>query len=416
MRWIRNIFSSIWKGIKEGWNWLTSKLSNMFGSNKKPQSPEIGEEKTETQSRQEKKVIKTPEIAVVKPLVENGTNGSDYQAEVVTQKREPTPNEYLAFAVHEKNLHEVTRLVKSGVDVNEETDRWWTPLCSAAYSDNTDQVNSEPIVKFLLENGARVNLPNSSGYSPIHLAAHKGNDIIIDTLIKNKADLNLRNKSGMTALHCVAKMYFHAHSGHVEVIKALVAATAKVNLIDNDRKTPLHYAASNANIKVVNALLEAEEIDLHMVDGNGNTALRLATESRGHSAVECSELLIKHIVLRNPKLKQPEHIRDNAKLSEFWNNCQSEVRKMNTSESVLYKFLIANEVQLANLVSSCDLYTQKKLCMNDYPIYSSIIPTMLRNQYDKGVKKLPTEIRDGICKFLTNIDLEDLREAAVPLP
>ncbi|WCR53573.1 MAG: Phosphocholine transferase AnkX [Wolbachia endosymbiont of Ctenocephalides orientis wCori] len=387
MRWIRNIFSSIWTGITKGWNWFTSKLSNMFGSNKKPQSPEIKEEETKTPSKQEKKVIETPEIAVDEPLVENGTNGSDYQAEVVTLKREFTPNEYLAFAVDDKSLHEVTRLVKSGVDVNKEIYSWWTPLCAASYSANKDQVNSEPIVKFLLKNGARVNLPNSDGYSPIHLAAHKGNDIIIDTLIKNKADLNLRNKSGMTALHCAAKVYFYAHSGHVEVIKSLVAATAKVNLIDNDKKSPLHYAASNANIKVVNALLEAEEINLHIVDGNGNTALRLATESRGDSAVECSELLIKYIVLRNPELKQPNYILDNVELSEFWNNCQSEVQKMNTSESVLYKFLIANEVQLANRVSSCNLYTHEKLYMNDYPIYSSIIPTMLRNQYDKGVKR-----------------------------
>lgn len=61
MRWIRNIFSTIVKGITKGWNWLTSKLSNMFGSNKKLQSPEIKEEETKTQSQQEKK---TPEIQI----------------------------------------------------------------------------------------------------------------------------------------------------------------------------------------------------------------------------------------------------------------------------------------------------------------------------------------------------------------
>ncbi|WCR53574.1 MAG: hypothetical protein PG981_000596 [Wolbachia endosymbiont of Ctenocephalides orientis wCori] len=35
---------------------------------------------------------------------------------------------------------------------------------------------------------------------------------------------------------------------------------------------------------------------------------------------------------------------------------------------------------------------------------------------DSDLAKLPTEIRDGICKSLTNIDLENLRQAAVPLP
>lgn len=62
MRWIRNIFSTILQGIKKGWNWLTSKLSNMFGSNKKPQSPAIEEEKTESQQKEQ--VIETPEIQI----------------------------------------------------------------------------------------------------------------------------------------------------------------------------------------------------------------------------------------------------------------------------------------------------------------------------------------------------------------
>ena len=63
-----------------------------------------------------------------------------------------------------KALEAVKMLVGLGADVNEANDTGWTPLHAAAFR------GADPIVQFLVENGARVDVQNGCGQTPLSLA------------------------------------------------------------------------------------------------------------------------------------------------------------------------------------------------------------------------------------------------------
>jgi len=91
-----------------------------------------------------------------------------------------------------------------------------------------------------------------SGWNPLHLASHKGNDQLVSYLLDVKeVDPNVVTNDLMTALHLAI------FGGHVEVVKLLVECTrTDINLMpDLINGTPLHWAATVNNQKMVFLLL-----------------------------------------------------------------------------------------------------------------------------------------------------------------
>jgi len=62
------------------------------------------------------------------------------------------------------------------------------------------------------------------GYTPLHWAALKGHEEIVEALIDAGADLNTTNNLGRTPLHWAAL------KGHEEIVEALREAKAKAEL------------------------------------------------------------------------------------------------------------------------------------------------------------------------------------------
>lgn len=98
-----------------------------------------------------------------------------------------------------------------------------------------------------------VNIKNSAGLAPIHIATIKGNTLILKILFKNGADVNIQEcRSGKTSLvialeksnETIAKMFIHDFS-------------ADVNIPTFSGFFPLHYACVENNIEMVTRLLEA---------------------------------------------------------------------------------------------------------------------------------------------------------------
>jgi uncharacterized protein len=109
-----------------------------------------------------------------------------------------SPGTPVLNAAEAGDLEKVKLLLKEGRSINERDARvkfGWTPLIAAIYQRNTNVVN------YLIDSGADVNIPDSSGKTAIMWAL--GNDENIDIvkfLIAHGADLNAKDKMGATVL------------------------------------------------------------------------------------------------------------------------------------------------------------------------------------------------------------------------
>ncbi|KMQ93184.1 ankyrin-3 isoform x4 [Lasius niger] len=142
----------------------------------------------------------------------------------------------------------VNILIQYGAAVNIQSQNGFTPLYMAA------QENHDQVVKLLLNNGANQSLATEDGFTPLAVAMQQGHDKVVSVLLENDskgkvrlpalhiaakkddckaADLLLQNdhkpdvtsKSGFTPLHIAA------HYGNEEIARLLIKRGADVNYL-----------------------------------------------------------------------------------------------------------------------------------------------------------------------------------------
>jgi ankyrin repeat protein len=107
----------------------------------------------------------------------------------------------------------------------------------------------EAVRWLLAQEGIDVNLGNTDGTSPLHIASTRGHEAVVEALIAAGADVDHQNRGGVTAL-VDASLY-----GHTAIARRLVAAGARVNHADTDGFTALDLAFFNYHGVTVNILL-----------------------------------------------------------------------------------------------------------------------------------------------------------------
>lgn len=90
-----------------------------------------------------------------------------------------------------------------------------TPLHVAARTNLDDS-----FAKLLINHKANINAKNSSGSTPLHIAANRGNTAIVKLLIDHKANVNEQNNAGQTPLDRAIK------NDYSEIIQLLLKAGA----------------------------------------------------------------------------------------------------------------------------------------------------------------------------------------------
>ena len=145
-----------------------------------------------------------------------------------------------------------------------------TPLHLAIIKNNMD------MIKVLLENDSiNVNLKNHQGNTPLHLAVMKDNASIIDELLKkDNIDVNLKNNSDNTPLQLMIQ-----NRRHLLVDMLLKKEELDVNLgCGACGFTPLHLAASLHNDIIVGSLLKCPRLKVDAKNKFGQTALEMVMD------------------------------------------------------------------------------------------------------------------------------------------
>ncbi|XP_051511491.1 ankyrin repeat and SOCS box protein 2-like isoform X2 [Myxocyprinus asiaticus] len=152
-------------------------------------------------------------------------------------------------------------LLKNGADLNSQAADGATALYEACKNGHED------IVEFLLSQNADTNKPGKTGLLPIHIAAQHGNDgcthksttKIVSMLIPATSKARVR-RSGISPLHLAAER------NRDDVLELLIEAGFDVNALlseyrtkmyEDRRCTALYFAVINNNIEATTMLLEA---------------------------------------------------------------------------------------------------------------------------------------------------------------
>jgi ankyrin repeat protein/L-ascorbate metabolism protein UlaG (beta-lactamase superfamily) len=165
--------------------------------------------------------------------------------------------------------------LKNGADINVVDSLGMTALTLSAISRNPDGMS-----RFLILNGAEVNPPACTHtgsclcgppyMTPLHMAAQAGQPAMVRNLLSSGAKINLRNENGYTPLMLAVKR------GNLETVKLLTEKGAFLNVKDKDLGyTELALAAALGNKEIVNYLLAAGA-DPALANNEGKTPFDLA--------------------------------------------------------------------------------------------------------------------------------------------
>jgi len=147
----------------------------------------------------------------------------------------------------------------------------WTPLMLAALRGDEDAVRR------LLIYGAEVNATNNVGGNAFMTAALQGHHQIVRILLDKGATLNAKNNKGWTAL------MYAAWNGHTDIVKMLLARGADVNAQNAEGWTALMYATWKGQSETVRALV-AGRATITTLNHAGESALTVAAD-RGNSEI-----------------------------------------------------------------------------------------------------------------------------------
>lgn len=179
----------------------------------------------------------------------------------------------LLWAAREGHVAVVQTLLDWGIDINTRDSTGDTPICIAALEKH------ESVVRFLVQKGADVGAKNDHGGTALMNAAYNGTETIVQVLLESGASVVEKGESGYTALHRAASW------GHTGSVQLLLEFGSEVNARTQNGDTPLQRAAAHGS-KATAQLLVDKGADIEAKDDNGKTPLIDAARRGSRAAVE----------------------------------------------------------------------------------------------------------------------------------
>ncbi|XP_045776583.1 ankycorbin isoform X2 [Maniola jurtina] len=176
-------------------------------------------------------------------------------------------------------------------------------MCGApAATDHQSRGAALEVLRALVrEGGARVDVRDADGRTPLLWAASAGSAAAVLALHQAGASVDDADRDGLTALHCAAAR------GHTEALETLVGLCgARVDVADSHGCTPLHYAAALGHADATSALL-IHGADAHRQDRRGRSPAHTAAAKGQIETVRILGARGANLWLRNSKGDLPLH-------------------------------------------------------------------------------------------------------------
>ncbi len=157
-------------------------------------------------------------------------------------------------------------------DVNVKDDHGDTPLHEACICGNL------PILKELLNQGAKIDIKNADEEISLHIACKKGFGTIVHEILcrgNNQREklLEARDKESNSPLHLAVE------SGDVETVKVLLQFEANPSMSNDAKVVPMHIAAARGYMDIAEKLLEYDKDCKDCLDTQQQSPLHYAARA-----------------------------------------------------------------------------------------------------------------------------------------
>ncbi|KAJ3431572.1 leucine-rich repeat isoform f [Anaeramoeba flamelloides] len=279
-------------------------------------------------------------------------------------------------------INELEKLIKSRNSLDLKIvhpDRNQSPLHIAC------SIGDPKLLSILLRNGAGVfvNSKNKYGYTPLHLLvkAYRNHACIL-LLSDYGVKYNIAEITGRTPLMLLLKNLSDLDSfGQRSLFIMMVNLGCNPTLLDKNKKSILHLAIVNRCISLVKPILKYQ-IDIDLQDGDGNTALHLATSQK---ILDCACLLIYNdadITILNNKNQNIYHLAQENGFEQLLNLFPIEIKnKLEKNEKDINFHQVKKNAQ-----NICIQLKQKRKFKENYQKEKQL-ETQLQKKFENKYKK-----------------------------
>ena len=221
-------------------------------------------------------------IALAKQMIEL------VKALVAKHDAKPTTEMLMDLCQMESSIHlQLTEMLlnfkyKDGpIDINSCDENGDSLLFRAAERGSLDHV------KLFIARGAKLDLPNKLGNTPLWIACWKRYPCIINELLDSGADVNFVNLKGNPPMYSICQ------KGPKKIAEQLLARGADPNILNSNGDTLVLLCCRNGQSEVLQLLLNQADPDIvnHVAHIDGFNAMLAATES---NRSECIKILHEH--------------------------------------------------------------------------------------------------------------------------